>query len=433
VTRETKPATSAVDARYALVILLAVSVFNQVDRTLLSILQVPMKHDLRLSDVQLGALTGLSFAIVYCTCAVPTSRLADRLPRNRLMAGALVLWSAMTAASGLARSYAVLVFCRMGLALGESCCSPATVSLLSDYFPMRKRALAIAVWTMSIPVGLMFGLGAGGWMASSLGWRKAFIYVGAAGLLLVPTLLVAKEPRRGQHDGFGAPQVGVPSIWDALRILWSTPSLRFMFLGGGLSSYVLNGSLVWSAPFYARVHGMPIREIGLTLALMFGVGGGLGALIGGTLGGLAARRDPRAYGWVPAAAFALLVPVALTQFLAASLTVSLIAGFFSVVLFNVYLAPLTAGIQSLVNPNMRAFSSAILLVFSNLGGLGLSALVTGAISDLLLAEGLGPTSIRYALCSTLLVALDAAAAYSRAGATFARDLSHAVAVRAGTI
>ena len=116
--------TSTVESHYALFVLLAVSVFNQIDRTILSILQVPLKRDLRLSDVQLGALTGLSFAVVYCILTVPVSRLADRTNRTRLMAGALALWSLMTAGSGLATSFGMLVLFRMGLALGESSCSP---------------------------------------------------------------------------------------------------------------------------------------------------------------------------------------------------------------------------------------------------------------------------------------------------------------------
>jgi len=420
-----RPITTAGHARYALVVLLVVAVFNHIDRTILSILQVPLKRDLGLSDTQLGALTGLAFAIVYCLFAVPMSRVADRTNRKRLMAVALGLWSLMTALSGQATSFLVLVLLRMGLALGESCCSPTTLSLLSDYFPLKKRALPIAFWSMSVPIGTMFGISAGGWLTETLGWRNTFLCVGLAGLAIAPVVLTLKEPRRGQFDGGRTHVGGPPPLSEAIRYLWRSRAFRFLLMGGTLQSYVLVSIQMWSAPFYARVHEMPLTQVGLAVALLFGLGGGLGALLGGLLAQRGAARDTRAFGWVPALGGLAMIPFALGQFLAPDLTVSLAAGFVAVVLLNVYLAPFNASTQSLVPPSMRAFTSATLLVFTNLVGLGLGPLATGAMSDTFAAGGAGPRALAYALCATLPVALAASLAFARATAYLRRELDEA--------
>jgi predicted MFS family arabinose efflux permease len=423
--RITPQGTTGAEARYALCVLLAVAVFNHIDRTILSILQVPLKRDLNLTDTQLGALTGLSFAVVYCIFAVPMSRVADSVNRKRLMAAALTLWSLMTAASGQANSFLVLVLLRMGLALGESCCSPTTLSLLSDYFPLKRRALPIAFWSMSVPIGTMFGISAGGWLTQSLGWRNAFLCVGLAGLLLAPLVLTLKEPPRGQFDQGQAAMGGPPPLGVAIAHLWRSRSFRFMLLGGTLQSYVLVSIQMWSAPFYARVHGMPLGQVGLAVALLFGLGGGLGALLGGILAQRSAARDTRAFGWIPAVAGVVMAPFALIQFLSHALFASLASGLCAVVLLNVYLAPFNASTQSLVPPNMRAFTSATLLVFTNLVGVGLGPLVTGALSDVFEATGAGVAALRYALCATLPVALIASLAFARATVHLRRELADA--------
>src|SRR5579859_5219107 len=108
--------TSSASAQkwYALGVLIVVALFNYIDRQSLAILQIPIKHDLGLSDTELGALTGLSFALLYSTLALPIARLADRASRVRIIAAALAIWSVLTGASGLATSFAALAFCRMG-------------------------------------------------------------------------------------------------------------------------------------------------------------------------------------------------------------------------------------------------------------------------------------------------------------------------------
>ncbi|WP_337185269.1 MFS transporter [Phenylobacterium sp.] len=414
--------TSRGQANAALAVLFVVALFNHVDRTILSILQVPIKQDMGLSDTQLGALTGMAFAAVYCTLALPMSRVADRVVRKFLMAAALALWSIMTALSGLVTSFWMLVVLRMGVALGESCCSPTTLSLLSDYFPRARRGLPMAIWSTSVPVGTMLGLVGGGWLTAALGWRDAFIVVGLAGLLIVPAVLLLKEPRRGQFDDADAAAVAPPPLREALATLWRLKAMRWLLAAGSFQAFVLCALQLWSAPFYARVFQIPLENIGLVLGLLFGVGGGLGALLGGYLVDRTARRSVRWYGWLPALACLGMIPLSLGQYLVGSMAVSVAFGLGAFVLLNFYLAPLNAATQSLVPPGMRAFTSAMLLVFSNLIGLGLGPLFTGVVSDILTANGLGDEALRYALALTLLAALPAAACFYLASRHLAREL-----------
>ena len=144
-----------IERRYILFLLFLVSVFNYIDRTIISILQVPIKQDLGLSDAQLGALTGLSFALFYSTLSLPIARWADRANRRNIVAISLAVWSAMTAMTGLATGFASLVFFRIGVAAGEAGSIPATHSIIADIYPAKQRATAFAVWGLSLPAGMM--------------------------------------------------------------------------------------------------------------------------------------------------------------------------------------------------------------------------------------------------------------------------------------
>ena len=144
-----KPITKGY-AKYALVVLITVYVFNFLDRTILSILAEDIKHDLGLTDSQLGFLYGTAFAVFYAIFGVPLARLADHWKRARLIAIGLSSWSLMTALSGTARSLFSLAIYRFGVGIGESSASPAAFSLLSDYFSPRVRATVLALYSSGI-------------------------------------------------------------------------------------------------------------------------------------------------------------------------------------------------------------------------------------------------------------------------------------------
>ncbi|UYV16121.1 spinster family MFS transporter [Porphyrobacter sp. ULC335] len=194
---------------YVLGVLVVVYILNFIDRQILSILAVDIKRDLSLTDGQLGFLGGAAFAVFYALFGVPLGRLADRWHRVRLLTIGLVLWSTMTALSGFARNYLTLSLARMGVGVGEATASPTAYSLISDYFPSRQRATALAIYSSGLYLGggISLFIGAkisqvwdaaypGGGMGGLVGWQAAFLAVGLPGLIVALWVASLREPER---------------------------------------------------------------------------------------------------------------------------------------------------------------------------------------------------------------------------------------------
>ncbi len=218
-------------AHYVLGVLILVYIFNFIDRNILSILAEDIKADLGISDAQMGFLYGTVFAVFYAVFGIPLARFADVGTRRTLIAVGLSFWSAMTALSGMARSFGVLAACRIGVGIGEASASPAAYSMLSDYYPPKRRATAIATYAGGVYIGAGIGLFLGGlildtWAASYpdladapfglRGWQVAFMLVGIPGLLLAIWVRTLREPIRGISEGLIARKHAAP-----LRVLGS--------------------------------------------------------------------------------------------------------------------------------------------------------------------------------------------------------------------
>jgi predicted MFS family arabinose efflux permease len=409
----------------ALVVLMLVSIFSYLDRTILSILQVPIKKDLGLTDAQLGALTGLAFALFYATLSVPIARLADRFNRKVLIVISLLVWSLMTAMSGFAASFAVLVFFRIGVALGEAGSIPASHSILADYYRPGQRATALAVWGLSLPIGVMLGYLCGGWLAQAVDWRAALWIIGGAGVVLAPiVLLTLREPPRGRHEAPLVMAAPAPPWREALMILARLKSFRLMLLGGALNNFVLSVVLSWSAPFYTRLHGLTLGQVATALALLTGVGGAVGIFAGGWLTDRLGRHDaslrPRMVGY----ALAAVTPIGLAQYLVPSAAMSIVFGGLVVMLLFFYYAPIIALSHAIVAPSMRAFTSAIILLAVNIIGLGLGPWLTGALSDVLEVRfGQGDLAIRHAIAAVMTISLAAGLCFLAAARSYNADLA----------
>lgn len=402
--------TTSRSASKALTVLIAVALVNYIDRSLLSILQVGIKKDLGLSDTQLGALTGLAFGLFYSTAALPLSRLADRVRRTWMIAACLAVWTTMTALTSLAASFITLAFLRIGVAFGEAGCTPATHSLLCDYYPPRRRGAIFGLWAITGPVGIMLGILAGGWFKVS--WRTSFMAVGAVGWLLVPVVLCLKEPRRGQFETVvvvGRDFLQPPSFMVALKILMSQRAFRLLITAATLQTFTVASMQNWTPPFYSRIYHLPLSQVATFSGLIMGLGGGAGALFGGVIVDIMARRDPRWYSRAPALAMLLSIPLALGQFLTSTTGISVFLGVLTMLTATLYVAPLYVTAQSLVPPSMRGFTSAVVLLIPNILGVGPGPFFVGVMSDAL-ARLLrdGESALRYAISSSLLISVLAA-------------------------
>ena len=393
--------------RYALGVLLVVYVFNFVDRSILTILLEDIKRDLGLSDTALGFLTGISFALIYTTAGIPIARWADRGTRRSIIALGLLVWSGMTAMCGLAQNFVQLSLARFGVGLGEAACSPPAHSLISDFFPSERRATALSVYALGIPIGGAIGMFVGGWIAQLLDWRFAFMAVGLPGLALALFVrLYLREPPRGYSDG--APLDSQPSqlpLGEVLGYLLRLRSFRHLSLAASLHAFYGYGAGAFIVPFMIRVHGFETGELGTWLAGLGLTFGALGTFLGGFLADRLARRDQRWYLWLPALATVLAMPFAALLYLWPEGRMALLFYAPGAALGGMWLGPTFALTQGLARPAMRALAAAVLLFIINLIGMGLGPQATGIVSDLL-EPRLGVEAVRYAL---LIVVLGGAA------------------------
>ncbi|MBW2697822.1 MAG: MFS transporter [Deltaproteobacteria bacterium] len=394
--RTAPPSYSPGYLRYALGLLTVVYVINFVDRQILSILLQSIKLDLGLHDWQLGLLSGTAFGIFYATLGVPIARLADVFSRRGVIAICLAIWSGMTALCGTAGGFALLLTYRVGVGIGEAGGSPPAHSLISDYFAPERRATALGIFSLGVPLGILVGFMAGGWMDETLGWRMAFKVVGLPGLLLaVLVALTLKEPPRGHSEGI-ASEGDAPSALTVIGFLWRSHSFRHIAIGSGLYAFVGYSVVTWAPSFLIRSHGMATGEIGTWLALIFGIGGGLGTVGGGLMADRWAATDLRGRAWVPAIAMFAALPFSFVIYTTENTTLALVTLCAPSVFGLMYQAPAFAITQSLATPLMRATAAAVLLFVINIIGLALGPVTTGALSDVLTPR-FGDDSLGYAL------------------------------------
>jgi MFS family permease len=385
-------------ARYRgviLAMLLLVYTFNFVDRQILGILAPAIQRELLLSDTQMGLLGGLAFAILYSTLAIPLAWLADKTSRTRVITVSLAVWSGFTALCGAATGFWQLFLFRLGVGVGEAGGVAPSYALIADYFPAGRRACALAIYSLGIPLGSAAGVMAGGWIAQTVDWRTAFYAVGIAGVLLAPVFaLVVREPVRAKQPAGAAPIGRVFAILAAKRSFW------FLSFGAASSSMLGYGLAFWLPSLMKRSFGLDLIDTGRFYGALLLLGGVAGVLAGGFIGDRLGARDRGAYAKLPAICFWIAVPLFAAGILSQSTWAAFLFFLVPQALVYVWLAPVNAAIQHLVPAHMRATASATFLLINNMIGLGAGTLVLGVLSEAMKAR-FGDESLRYAMLSGL--------------------------------
>jgi predicted MFS family arabinose efflux permease len=380
---------------------------------------MPIKLDLGLSDTELGLLGGTAFALFYATLGVPIAWLADRRSRSWIITISLAIWSGFTALCGLAGNFLQLFLCRLGVGIGEAGGVAPSYSLIADYFPPEQRARALGVYSFGIPIGSAVGLAFGGVIATMFDWRVAFLFMGLAGLLLVPVFkLVVSDPARGGLDS--GPMEAPPTIKGAAGTLRRKPSFWLLAVGSALSSTAGYGISFWIPSFYIRSHGLSLAEVSFIYAALILVGGMAGTWAGAWLGDRYGPSRPFAYILIPIVALLLSVPFFLGAVVTTSVVLSIVLLFIPTALGSMGFGPILTVVQQVVAPSLRATASAIFLLINNLVGLGLGSLILGAVSDAL-QQGYGDESLRYALMVGALFHVAAALFYFLSARRVATD------------
>jgi len=410
---------------YALAVLFVVYVFNFIDRSILNILAQAIKDDLKLYDWQIGLMGGLAFAAFYTTLGIPIARLADTRNRRNIVAVCLIVWSGMTAVCGLAQNFWHLLLARIGVAVGEAGGSPPAHSMISDLFTADRRATALGIYALGIPVGTMIGNLAGGYLNEALDWRTAFVLVGLPGVLIALLLrFTVAEPVRGFSERAAQARTAAPPVGFVFKALWGRKSFRYMTIGGGLHALVGYGVGPFIPSLFVRVHGWNTADIGQAL-FWLGFAGILGTASGGYVADRLGKRDTRWYVWLPALATLISVPFSTSFYLlpdpALALWIAVVPNF----LGSYYLGPTFSLAQGLVGLRMRALAASILLFILNLIGMGLGPLFVGATSDLLHAfAGLDSgQALRWALVSVLVFNVSSTVFYAMAAKDLKSDLA----------
>ncbi|HYF88053.1 MFS transporter [Azospirillum sp.] len=401
--------------RHALLVLMLSCALNFLDRQVVNILAEPIKQEFSLSDTQLGILTGLAFAAFHATLTLPMAWLADRGNRVLVIAASVAVWSIATVASGMTSGFGQLLVARMFVGVGEAGGIAPAHSLIADYVSKRKRATAIAFFSVGIPLGGLLGLALGGLVMDAYGWRTAFIVAGVPGLILAPLMvLTLRDPKRsGSAVITNEPPI---PFTEALREIFSKKAFLLVAAGGASMMFVNFGQSAFIASFFFRAHGEALKSmatdlggllgmalgaaafLGLALGLARGLTGVLGVIAGGWITDRIDGDGYRAYATLPAIAALIRIPV-----FTLALLISDAVGALTLLAVHFLISGIGSiggftAVQGLVRPRARATAAAIYGLGVNLIGLGLGPLFVGLTSDALATSGLGTIEgLRWAL------------------------------------
>jgi MFS family permease len=393
--------------------LIALSVFtllhiiNIGDRTLLLVLGESIKHDLNLSDTQLGNLSGIAFAVVYGIAALPISRFADKGFHRVVIVGSVAVWSVMTMAGAGARTFLQMAFTRVGVAMGEASLDPASHALISILFSERRRPLAMTIYALGLPLGMAVGSIAAGIIAAKFGWRMAFTMTGIAGLVMLPAtwfFLPKSDPVRERSH---------LSFFQTSKLLLSDPAMRNLCLGYGVAALFGFSYAAFVGPYFIRVLGFTPLQLGAALGGVIAIASIVGTFAGGVLQDFFGRRRA-SNGLIPVVIGLIISAVtALLSFLTDNTAIALTTTAISQCLYLFMFSPSFTVAQIIVPREHRATASALLGLFGGVIGASLGPLITGFLSDALTPH-IGNNGLRYALCIITSAELVGAFFYWRA-------------------
>lgn len=376
---------STARARITLAMLCFVYVLNFLDRQLISILAKPIQEGLKITDGELGLLTGFYFALFYCFIAIPIGWLADRTSRVKVLSAACAIWSAATAACGMAGSYGQLVVARMMVGVGEAGGVPPSYAIISDTFPRERRTTAMAIFNLGPPIGSALGVAFGASLAAAFNWRIPFYVIGAIGMATALVVYwIVHEPKRGETDILRAsiaPEAIPEGFVATIARFFRNPLLLMASLASGAGNFITYGLLNFTVLFLMREKGMALDDVAVWYALVVGIGMSAGIYASGRIVDRFARRSKTAYATVPAASLVLALPFFLGFAWAPTWEVALM--FLAVPMFlnSFFLSATVTFVQSEVAPECRVISGALLLLVMNFIGLGLGPTYVGMMSD----------------------------------------------------
>ncbi|MBJ7253574.1 MAG: MFS transporter [Sphingomonadaceae bacterium] len=382
---------------YVLFIMMLAYAINIADRYVMSTVLEPIRLELQLTDAGVAFLTGVSLAFFYVIMGIPLSWIADRYNRRNLLAASITIWSAMTALCGMSQGYMQLLLARIGVGVGEAGGTPSCNSIVADYFPAGRRAMAMTIFALGAPIGAWLGADMAGYVAAEYGWRMAFYVLGIPGILLaIVIMLTIKEPKRGRLDMVD--DSAAPNLTETLKYIWSQKGMVHAIMGSGLSA-LWGWGLMWFTPtFIQRAYGLDVGEAGAVIGpihLIMGIGA---SLLTAWLVGRPSYTDPRKVLRLLSVVTALATIPSIYAYYTNSLATATLMWWIFIPAIYFYIGPAMSLLQNLAPPKMRAMVIAVSLLVANVFNLIVAPQGVGLLSDYFAGPaGADAESLRMAL------------------------------------
>jgi MFS family permease len=386
-------------AWYMVALLLLAYMLSFIDRQIIALLVDPIRRDLAITDFQFSLLHGLAFSIFFALMGMPIAQLADRYTRKWIIAIGVLLWSLMTALSGLADTFTELFLARIGVGIGEAALAPAAYSLVADAFERRVVPKAMAVFSVGSTLGsglafvvggaviqLTAGEGVPAWLQHTglKPWQLAFFIAGVPGIALALLIAALREPPRQRAAAPAASGIG--EAWRhgvALRAVYLP-----LFFGMAANTAISSGFILWFPSHLIRNLGFAPADAGQWFGLLFMACASSGVLAGGWLASRwesLGHRDSFPRVMAVAVAVALLPYALSTRVEAPALALALMG---VAVFCTQSLAGVSVTAIQVITPNrLRAKVSSVYLLFCNLVGFSLGAPSIAWLSDRWLGGG----------------------------------------------
>ena len=408
------PIEHAPRPRYTLVLLTVMSALAFMDRQILSVLIQPVKTEFGLSDLQIGLVTGLGFALTFGALGVPLGRLADRRERRSLIAWCRGLGGLLAALGAASTGFWSLMFTRSGGALSDAGGTPASMSMVADLYPPAQRSRAMSVLSTGGSVGALLALLLGSWLAENYGWRTTVVVAGAGSMLLALVLMVTvREPPR-LATAHAQPHAGTGHPPGAVAAIWAEPVTRWLVVGAALTLLAAYSFGAWNIALMVRHHGLSLQQAGW-ISGAAALSSITGSLISGSLTDRLTHRDLRWQMGVPllGVGMSLVCGVAYLLLPAGALTGATVLMVAFAFFMPWWAAPTYAAISMVVPNQRRATANAMVLLAGAVLGNGLGPILTGWLSDVLNAR-LGGDGLRYSMLGMVCMLLPAMLAFVRA-------------------
>ncbi len=416
---------------FALLLLFFGSTLNLLDRQIIGILAELIKIDLDLSDAQLGLLTGSAFGFMYAFFTIPMSRLSDHVSRPRLVSVAICLWSLLTISCGMAANFWQLFLARMGVGIGEAGSQPASVSAIIDYFPPQQRGRAMAVFYLGVPVGGSLGLLLGAAAGTALGWREAFFFAGAPGILLSLTIwFCLRDPRRPDGASDWRKVLGETfsvGLGRAILKLLKIPAYRLLIIASIAGATIQNLSAAWLPVYFVRVQQWSMVETAGWMSAALLIAGTAGSMGSGYLCDRLRNRVQQPEILVLVLSLSLVFPALASTVLASEKPLA-VAGLLATYLFAFAFLPAATLLAQKVTPEaMRGLALGLWASIMNVISLTAILPLIGLGSDIFTAK-YGVRGLGHSIACAALIALAGAGVFALAGRTLARQARDEVAL-----